>query len=179
MAKKRKAKANKNDIGMAYHIEASRPVKKAEVYAAMLESIRTGGKTPMPAGVKVTWKWRNSKKQAMRSAPFRTAIRKSRAGFMALMMRRILRDAADVPGFEAPAPLREATAKEIRAIERAEEATQEKRDSKRTPGGRESARARELKAKRSAAAKKGWVTRRKNAAAAKKAAPAARKSNRK
>lgn len=177
MAKKRKA--NKNDIGLAYHIEASRPVKRSEVYGAMLETIRDGGKTPMPAGVKVTWKWRNSKKQAMRSAPIRTAVRKSRGGFLNLMIRRILRDAADVPGFKAPPPLREATAKEIRAVERAEARTEEKRESKRTPGGRESARARELKAKRSAAAIKGWITRRKNAAAAKKAEKPARKTRRK
>ena len=170
----RKKKANKNDIGMAYRISGPKNLTKAQVFTAAIEAIRRGdGK--LPKGVAITWKWRNSKKQAMREASFASAIKKSRAGFLSLMERRLTRDAlATAPGFEAPPPIREATPAEVRAIERAERLTEEKRESKRQPGGTELARARETATKRSAAAKKGWATRR-AAAAAKKRSSAKRK----
>jgi hypothetical protein len=162
MAKRKARKKTKNDISMAYTVSGPRGMSRAKVYTAMIEAIQDGtGK--LPPGVKVIWKWRNSKKQAMRAAPFASAIKKSRAGFMALMVKRIMRDANGVPGFEAP-PMREATEREIDAIENELEFYEDKRESAghRKGGG---TRARETAKKRSAAAKKGWETRR--AAAAK------------
>lgn len=178
MAKKKGRK--KDDLAFAYRIAGPRGMTKAQVFTAAIESVRMEKK--LPPGVSVTWKWRNTAKGKWREGPLLKTVRESkRGGFRALMIRRLTRDALrDAPGFELPAPIRTATPAEIRAIEREETKAEEMRESKRQRGGRELARERETKAKRSAAAAAGWKTRRKNAAAAKKAAPsAARKRLRK
>lgn len=162
MARKRKARANKNDLRMAYHVEGPRGMGRGKVFSAAIATIRSGGRVPLPAGVRITWRWQNSVPNGKwREGSFASVIKKSRTGFTSLMERRLTRDAlAMVPGWTEPAPIREATPAEIRAIERQEKKFEQKREETNYPGGREVARARETKTKRSAAAKKGWATRR-------------------
>lgn len=100
----KKEKGNRNDIGMAYRVEGPRGMSKATVYRAILAKIREG--TPLPRGVRVTWRWRNSKKQDMREDSLGNAIKKSRRGFITLMERRILRDASRLPDWEETPPPR-------------------------------------------------------------------------
>lgn len=149
-----------DDISMGYRIEAlPGPVSKRKVYQILIRAARHGGK--LPAGWKVVWSWRNTAKQSVRSAPFEQAVRKSRAGFLSLIERRLARDAERViPGFSVPA-LRKATKGEERAIERAEEESEERRREKK-PGEATRKRKRAEFLRRSEAAKKGWVTRRRH-----------------
>jgi hypothetical protein len=176
-------------ISMGYRIDAAPAgMSKADVFRAMIEAVRNGT-GELPKGLEVTWRWRNTPTQAMRSGGFQRVIRDSggqgsgqpHAGFLTLMELRLTRDAVKfAPGFEAPPPPREATAKELRAIERAEELAEEKRAAKGHRKG-EGTRRRELRKQRSQAALKGWETRRKRAAeraatlAKQKRAEAARK----
>lgn len=179
MAKKRNPS---DDLSMAYSIQIDhdawrrnpKRLSRDAVYLAAIKAARSGsGK--LPEGVEITWEWRNSKKQQMRSDSFAAAVKKSRASFRYMMANRLLRDAlAHNPAFEAPPPppTRRATKREIAALERHEDLQQELRAERGSAKG-SNTRARETKAKRSAAAKQGWKTRRANAAAAK------RKRNRK
>lgn len=169
MAKKRNPKSD--DIGMAYSVEGPRGMTRAAVYRAMLDGLRekTGN---LPRGVKVTWKWRNSKKQDMREDTFKRAIRKSREGFLALMERRILRDASRLPNWDAFNPLPPPVTHKARkkAAEKAAAKKQALKTSRKPKAAAvaKAPSAATLKRKRSAAARKGWITRRANAAAASK-----------
>lgn len=149
MARKRgKRKGKHNDLAQAYSIYA--PGKsKAEVFRAMIEGVRDGSGS-LPAGVEVTWRWRNAKNKPWQEGDFESVVQDSgpkRGGFLKLMQARLERDAAKyAPGWKgATAEKRAAASKKgwetrrRKAAEREEKAT-----------------------KRSAAAKKGWKTRRAN-----------------
>lgn len=143
---------SKNDISFAYSIDqVPDGATRGEVFDALMGAVVNGG--ALPEGYACTWYWRNSIKQDLRSGPLEDVVQQSRGGFLALMLRRLSRDAG-----REPPDVREATPAEIAAIERDEAGTAERR---RKPGQATRARFK----RRSAAAKKGWKTRRANAAA--------------
>ena len=118
--------------------------------------------------MKVQWSWRNRQGQKLRTAPFSQVVRESRAGFLNMMRYRLKTAAADA-GIELALPkIRIATPREVRAIEREEEFFEERAADRRRPGASERSRETATFEKRSAAARKGWKTRRKNAAARKR-----------
>jgi len=153
----------------------------------MVDAVRDGTGR-LPDGLKVTWRWRNTAGQSMRSGDFQSVVRDSggkgstqpHAGFLTLMERRLTRDAARfAPGFSAPPPPREATAKEERAIDRAEELAAEEREAKGHRKGEATRRREEKRSqaeKRSIAAKKGAETKRKERERAARLAEALKRS---
>lgn len=116
MAKKRGRKKRKgNEISMRYRIDqvpGGRMSKRA-VFNALVNTIKN--REPLPPGMKVTWFWRNSPKQAERSGPIYEEVKKSRAGFLNLMLRRLERD------FAMKATVRRASRREVEELEEEED----------------------------------------------------------
>jgi len=120
--------------------------------------------------------WRNAPWQPERSLPFHQMIQESlRGGFQVIVEKHLRNKLAELsPEAEAKIPpIREATAKEITAIEeieteaeerRAEAKKEERKQARKRKAAEKKAFFREaIEGKRSKAAKKGWITRRKKA----------------
>jgi hypothetical protein len=184
MARK-KAARKKDDISLAYRIDAApKGMTRADAYTAMIDAVREGSGV-LPAGLDVTWKWRNSPMQAMREGDFSDVVLnsgRSRGGFLTLMERRLLRDAEKfAPGFKPESP--ETTKRKLAAKKgwetrrkHAEERARKAQD--RSAAAKRGWETRQANARaRSAAGKRGWETRRANARA--RAAKLARSKRRK
>jgi len=94
----------------------------AEFFHVLAQSIRDN--RPLPRGWDVTWIWRNTVKQERREGPVMREVRKSRAGFIGLMLRRLNRDAS-AQGIDMNVEPRRATSREIADLEELEEEEEE------------------------------------------------------
>lgn len=116
MAKKKSSKKRKgNEISFRYRIDKvpGGKMSKREVFNALVNTIKN--RQPLPRGMSVTWFWRNHPKQDERSGPIYQEVKKSRAGFLRLMLNRIERD------FQMKASVRRASRREIEEMEEEEE----------------------------------------------------------
>lgn len=146
---------SKSDVSMGYKINnLPEGTTKQQFFDTLYRQAVLG--LPLPAGWDVDWIWRNTKKQPIRSDSLQSAVKKSRAGFIALMLKRIKRDAARA-GVSVTFAVREATEDEEDIIEEDEDETFEGRRERNVGQGTREKRQFE---KRSRAAKKGWRTRR-------------------
>lgn len=92
MSTPKKRKRTRNDIAMAYRIEAlPRRIAKASFFLTLIDFL-DGEIAALPEGWRVTWQWRNSRKSKLRSDSLENAVSKSRDSFITLMRRRLRRD---------------------------------------------------------------------------------------
>ena len=144
-------------VSMAYRIDQLPGRRsRAGVFQVIREAVRD--RAPLPPGWAVTWMWRNTPQQPMRSAPLEQVVRDSRGGFIKLMLGRLERDSG-LP----PLPMRGATPAEIRALETVEEDTAEQRRETNLGQATRQRRQRD-RLRRRRAALKGWETRRRRQA---------------
>lgn len=94
MAKHRKKKPHSGnmDVALSYRIDSlpKGTVSKKEFFMRTKRFITHG--EDLPAGWKITLRWRNAKNAAWREDRFENAINDSRPGFNKLVLRRLRRD---------------------------------------------------------------------------------------
>lgn len=87
-----KHKRTRNDISMAYRIDAlPHRIRKQDFFHTLLNFL-DGEIEELPRGWEITWRWQNSKKQDWREDEFTSTVGNSRDSFMTLMRRRLQRD---------------------------------------------------------------------------------------
>lgn len=90
---------SKNDVSTAYRIENPGRRKRSKILKTLLRAIDSRElPDDFPA---VTWMWRNTPSQDMRSDDFLTAVEESRSGFHTIMRRRLEKDIAHWEAIEA------------------------------------------------------------------------------
>lgn len=95
MAKQRKKKSHSgsNDLALSYRVNSTpkgKPFRKSEFFRRTMRFITHG--EPLPRGLEVTLRWRNSKNAEWREDKFENAINDSREGFNKLVLGRLKRD---------------------------------------------------------------------------------------
>jgi len=161
---------NRNFVAQSYRIDRLPPggVSKREFLETIYRAIESGSGR-LPEGWDVTWKWRNKPGGIVRDDSLHGAVSKSRSSFLTVMKKRIERDFEKLfPGETiSPFPVREATEREAEQTEEESEELQEARAGKEA-GRKRTVRRREKRQRkiefkrRSTAAIKGWITRRKH-----------------
>jgi len=181
-------------VSMRYSVEKlpRGGVSKRTFYETLIRAVHSGS-GELPEDWEITWCWRNAPEREEVHASFAEAVQGSRAGFLVLMENRLRRDLAKIAPEAEPEipPIREAEPKEVAAIEEAE-AEAEEDQAERNIEERRKARKREAATrrrealgkrkeflKRSAAAKKGWQTRRRREREKAEAAEQRRKARKK